>query len=422
MEQPIPTNTGKKLLTLFGMTYLLLYMLPFPLENIPGLRYIATWYNNIMESIILFAGHKLLHLPSLTRTDNGSGDTTFDYVRILTLLIMSVIIAPVILIISRKQNNYAQWRQLLIVYARYYLGLYMIIYGFIKIFEGQFVFPGITQLEETYGEASPMGLLWTFMGYSKPYTIFTGVFEILAGFLLFFRRTVVIGCLITIAVMTNVVMLNLFYDVPVKTFSMHLLLIAFIILWPDVRRIYNFFIRHASETLPTSKLILPKKWMRITRIIIKGLVIMIVIGGLITDIFEDDSAYYKDIRHGLNGMYKTDLFVLNKDTLLAGHDGLKRWNKLLLEDGYSGIYVGYDSVRYFKLSADTLHRKIIMTSYKDSTESYRFTYTVLPDNRYALSGVCRSDSIFATFKRKQKTDYQLVNRGFHWINESPYNR
>jgi len=422
MEQPIPANTGKKLLTLFGITYLLLYMLPFPLENIPGLRYIATWYNNGMESIILFAGHKLLHLPSLTRTDNGSGDTTFDYVRIATILIVSVIIAPVILIISRKQNNYAQWRQLLIIYARYYLGLYMIIYGFIKIFEGQFVFPGITQLEETYGEASPMGLLWTFMGYSKPYTVFTGVFEILAGFLLLFRRTVAIGCLITIAVMTNVVMLNLFYDVPVKTFSMHLLLIAFIILWPDVRRIYNFFIRHASETLPTSKLILPKKWMRITRIIIKGLVIIIVIAGLITDIFADDEEYYKDIRHGLNGVYKTDLFVLNKDTLLAGQDGLKRWNKLLLEDGYSGIYVGYDSVRYFKLSADTLHKKIIMTSYKDSTESYRFTYSVLPDNRFAISGVCKSDSIFATFKRKQKTDYELVNRGFHWINESPYNR
>jgi len=425
MEQPIPTNTsssaGRKLLSLFGMTYLLLYMLPFPLDNIPGLRYIATWYNKGMEYIILFTGHKLLHLSSLTNTDNGSGDTTFDYVRIVTILILAIIIAPVVFIISRKQSNYTAWRQWLIIYARYYVGLYMIVYGFIKLFEGQFGSPGIGQLEESYGNASPMGLLWTFMGYSKPYTVFTGILETLAGLLLLFRRTTAIGCLMTMAVMTNVVMLNLFYDVPVKLFSMHLLFIAFIILWPDLKRLYNFFIRHTAATLTTSKLILPKKWMRITRIIVKGFIIVSLMVGLITEIAGDNDEYAKNTSHGLNGMYKTDLFVFNKDTLQAGA-GLKRWNKLILDDSYSGIYVGFDSVQYFELSADTLHKKITMTSYKDSTEKYRLTYNVLPDNRFVFSGVCRSDSMYAIFKRKQVADYQLINRGFHWITEAPYNR
>jgi hypothetical protein len=298
----------------------------------------------------------------------------------------------------------------------------MIVYGFIKLFEGQFAFPGITQLEKTYGSSSPMNLLWTFMGFSRPYTVFTGGLETLCGLLLLFRRTTAIGCLMTIAVMSNVVMLNLFYDVPVKLFSMHLLFIAFIIVWPDIKRIYNFFIRHTPATLTTSKLLLPKKWMRITRIIVKGLVIIILMVGQVTEIAEDNDEYYKNTQHGLNGMYKTDLFVLNKDTLRAGDAHLKRWSRLILEDGYSEIYFGADSLRYYQLSADTVHKKIVMTSYKDSAEKYRFTYRALPDNRFVFSGVCRSDSIFATFKRKQKTDYLLVNRGFHWINETPYNR
>ena len=142
----------------------------------------------------------------------------------------------------------------------------------------------------------------------------------------------------------------------------------------------------------------------------------------VTEINGDNDEYYKNTKHGLSGMYKTDLFVLNKDTLSAGDAAVKRWNKLILEDGYSEIYFGYDSVLYFGLSADTLHKKIIMTSDKDSTEKYILTYNRLPDNRFVFSGVCRSDSIFAIFKRKQKNDYLLANRGFRWINEFPYNR
>jgi len=63
----------------------------------------------------------------------------------------------------------------------------------------------------------------TFMGASTPYNVFTGASEMLAGVLLFFPTTTLLGALLAMAVMTQVVALNFCYDVPVKLFSTHLL-------------------------------------------------------------------------------------------------------------------------------------------------------------------------------------------------------
>ncbi len=63
----------------------------------------------------------------------------------------------------------------------------------------QFIFPAPTRLAEVYGDASPLGLLWTFMGYSTPYNVFTGLVEAGAGWPLLFRRTVTAGALLAAA-------------------------------------------------------------------------------------------------------------------------------------------------------------------------------------------------------------------------------
>lgn len=54
----------------------------------------------------------------------------------------------------------------------------MLIHGFAKVFEGQFPFPPLDALNETYANSSPMGLLWRFMGFSKSYSVFAGIGEL----------------------------------------------------------------------------------------------------------------------------------------------------------------------------------------------------------------------------------------------------
>ena len=55
---------------------------------------------------------------------------------------------------------------------------------------------------------------------------------------------VTLGALICLADLTQIFMLNMTYDVPVKLFSFHLILMSLLILAPDVKRLANFFFLH----------------------------------------------------------------------------------------------------------------------------------------------------------------------------------
>jgi hypothetical protein len=92
----------------------------------------------------------------------------------------------------------------------------------------------------------PMGLLWKFMGYSTAYTFFGGCAELLPAIFLLFRRTALLGSLLAFAVMLNVVMLNFCYDVPVKLYSLNLLLLSMFLVLPDTSRLFDIFVFNAS--------------------------------------------------------------------------------------------------------------------------------------------------------------------------------
>jgi hypothetical protein len=53
--------------------------------------------------------------------------------------------------------------------------------------------------------------------------VFAGMGETVAAAVLVFRRTAMLGAIVGAAVMTNVFMLNMSFDIPVKQFSFHLL-------------------------------------------------------------------------------------------------------------------------------------------------------------------------------------------------------
>ncbi|MFT4585609.1 MAG: hypothetical protein ACI8XZ_005382 [Gammaproteobacteria bacterium] len=97
-----------------------------------------------------------------------------------------------------------------------------------------------------FGDATRMMLLWTFMSGSPYYTWFAGCIEISGATLLLFRRTTTLGAEILVAALTNIVMLNLFYDVPAKLFATHLLLAAAYLLWCDKDRLIALYVTNQA--------------------------------------------------------------------------------------------------------------------------------------------------------------------------------
>ncbi|MGA9530246.1 MAG: hypothetical protein WBS24_19180, partial [Terriglobales bacterium] len=195
-----------------------------------------------MRQIVFWLAAHLFHakLP-LVYTGSGSGDKTFDWVLAFFLLIFSVTASAAWSIIDHRRQNYITLYKWFRVFIRFALASQLIGYGIFKVIPLQMPFPYLTRLLEPFGNFSPMGVLWASVGASPAYETFAGSAEMLGGILLIFPRTTLLGALVALADMTQVFVLNMTYDVPVKLFSFHLLLMSFFLLIPDLRRLLDFF-------------------------------------------------------------------------------------------------------------------------------------------------------------------------------------
>jgi hypothetical protein len=221
----------------FVLSYFLLYNLELVLRWILGARGLrATW-----TAIVRWAGRHVLHLGrEISAVPTGSGDRTFDYVQVLCMLVLAALAALVWLLVDRRPDRRQRLlREGLRIYLRYAAALLLLSYGMSKVIKVEFPFPGIERLEERIGDSSPLTLYSVFMGYSTPYTFFIGSSAVLAGMLLFFRRTTTLGALLSLAVIVNEGMLAFCYDVPTKLLSTHLLLMTLFLLAPEARRLVD---------------------------------------------------------------------------------------------------------------------------------------------------------------------------------------
>jgi hypothetical protein len=422
-ETKTPWSKGKKIFVVFSISYLLLYMFPEPFLEIPGISEILNIYVKPMEWLILWFGKTVLEISTLEKiVETGSGDTTFDYVRILVLLILSVVSTLVILIIS-KRNEFRSWFHFTWIYARYYLGIFLLVYGFIKLFEGQFPTPYIGRLEQNYGDSSPMGLMWTFMGASKAYTFFAGMMEFIAGYLLLFRRTTIAGGLMAFGVMLNVAVMNFCYDVCVKLFSTHLVLISVFILSPYLKSLFDFIFFQKLVQLKIEPLVFQKKWQTRFRKIFKISLLClcaIMMGFMSFEYYSENEG--KSYSKSFDGSYKVLTFIKNNDTLPLNYKDTLRWSKIIMEEGVFGIRTITDRKIRFEVTTDTVVQKITITSMEDSTKVYHFNYKRLPNKTIVFKGKYDTDTLEITTQQKKKNEYLLNSTQFKWINEYPFNR
>jgi hypothetical protein len=120
--------------------------------------------------------------------------------------------------------------------------------------------PGPYDLLLRVGQSSPGAFLWRFMGASPLYERFAGAIEVLGGLLLLPRRTALLGALVAAGAMSNVVMLNVSYDVCVKLHSMDMLLIAVFLILPDFPRLAAFFLGRAVAAVEPVPARGPRWW------------------------------------------------------------------------------------------------------------------------------------------------------------------
>src|SRR5205085_1223737 len=94
------------------------------------------------------------------------------------------------------------------------------------------------------------GVLWYSVGASRGYEMFAGCMELTGAVLLFIPRLALLGAMVTFADSVQIFTLNMTYDVPVKLFSFHLVLMSLVLMAPEVPRLLKVLV--LNRTAPPS--------------------------------------------------------------------------------------------------------------------------------------------------------------------------
>ena len=222
--------------------------------------------------------------------------------------------------------------------------------------------------------------------------------------------------------MTNVFIMNLGYDIPVKLFSFHFILFASIILFTDIKRLINVFIK--NEDAPKVKHFRPFKLGKGDKRVINGLKLFFIIGliGLFS-FFSLTRNVYKE-KPTLYGIWEVALFKKNGDTIAPLATDHERWKYLIIDFNDRVTVKTMDATEHrFKFGIDSTSHQIKMHK-KDIKLLDDFNFKYQKPNPYflELEGKVEEDSLYILFSKKDLNDFRLNSRGFHWINEYPYNR
>ncbi|MDB4919903.1 hypothetical protein [Mucilaginibacter sp.] len=418
--EPAYWSTAQKITFRFFMIFFVLYVLLNPNAVAPFTFGLFNLYIAPFHALIPWLAKHVLHLSRpITEFTGGSGDTTYDYVILLFLTTLSAIGAIIWSITGRKTHNYNKLLYWLTVIVRYYVAITMVSYGSAKIIKLQFPSPSFGRLIEPVGSMSPMGLAWTYMGYSVGFNYFTGFAELIAGLLLFFRKTTTLGAIVGLVVAGNIMAINYCFDVPVKLLSTALVFMCLFLMIRDTTRLINFFFRN-REALPSnlSPHRFKAKWKNITLAAIKYLLVAFTLFSNFANSISLAKQYGDNAKKPpLYGIYNVERFIKNNDTLPPLTTDTLRWSKFWISyvDGIT-IKLMNDSTKFYPATMDTVKHQIVVNN------AVTLNYTFEKPDIMILKGIWKKDSISVRVHKLDPKNFSLLKRGFHWVNEVPFNK
>ncbi|WP_069162224.1 DoxX family protein [Nocardia altamirensis] len=366
----------------------------------------------------------------VTSTQVGS-DSAFQWTGLFLLVVLSAVATAAWSVLDRRRASYTRlfaWTQLSL---RFVLALAMFYFGMAKAIPTQMPFV-LNRLVEPYGNFSPQGVLWSQISVSQPYEIALGAAELLAGLLLLVPRATAAGALLCAVDMTQVFLLNMTYDVRLKTVSSQFLLLSLFLLAPYGRRLLAalFAGRPTQATRPVP-LFGSARANRIALVaqLVVGLLLLGVIGA------QNWRQWSKETPE-LYGIYRVDGFSSEgyaRDPLLT--DEL-RWRRVIIDRPFHvsdpmvlTIQHMDDSFEVYGGTIDPkrhhidLRHRIALGTFEETPIRVRLTYWWPEPGRMVIDADdYAGHRIHAWFTELDPQSFPLLERGFSWVQETPYNR
>jgi hypothetical protein len=370
-----------------------------PLEQLPPIKNLLQWT----------ATH-VFHVTQPLVIFSGSGDKTIDWIAAFCLLVISTAGTLVWSIVNRRAIAYPRTDRWFRLFLRFALATTMLGYGMVKAFPLQMPYPPLTRLLEPFGSFSPMGVLWYSVGASPGWERFAGSMELTAAVLLFIPRLSLLGAMVALADSVQIFTLNMTYDVPVKLFSFHLILMSMFLVAPDARRLLNAMMTR----VPGGK-------------------ILVAAQVALAAYFIGMNAYQSNQSwHAFGGgAPKPPLYgVWNVDRMYV--DGVERsplvtdygrWRRLVIQNP-TLIYFQRmdDTFLTYAAKTDMTAKSIALTKGTDKNWKAALAFDRPDNDHLALNGILDGHRIELRTTLFDRGRFLLVSRGFNWVQEFPFNR
>jgi hypothetical protein len=283
--------------------------------------------------------------------------------------------------------------------------------------------PGLTRLLEPFGHFSPMGVLWYSIGASRPYEIFAGCAELAGGILLFIPQTATLGALICLADSIQIFALNMTYDVPVKLFSFHLIVLSLFLLAPEARRLVNVLL--LNRPAEPSTLVPLGRTIRARRLAVAA---QIVFGAYLVGMNVNSGIERWDRSGGgapkspLYGIWTIEQMAIDGETRSPLVTDFDRFRRVIFDRPTQAAFQRMnDTFEFYGAKIDTAAKTVTLT--RPNAESPgTFSYEQPAPDVLVLNGSIDGRKMQIQTRLLDRNSFLLVTRGFHWVQEYPFNR
>jgi hypothetical protein len=402
-------SPARRLTFRFCFLYLILYFFPSPLDALPGTAPLSDAWRSLCARAARAFGVHVLRLRAVP-IDGSSSDAAWCWI-FLALIALISLAGALAWSLADERVQHERLARGLRLYLRLVVAAGMLPYGTAKLLHLQFpTWP--LRLFQPIGEQSPMGLLWTFMSYSHPYNIFAGGLEAAGALLLLWRRTTALGALILVGAMSNVVMLNFAYDVPVKIGAMHWLIAALVLLAPSLPQLL-------TALLPRQPALVSPRWWRWAWPLASAALVAGVLYAEYGD-WRGQREAQAASPPSLRGVWDVAVETRDGAAIQPLLDDHSRWRRLGIFYGRV-VVTGMDDkpMLFFGARIDEAARTLTLLNDSDGTAS-TFHYTRAGDE-LILDGKLGQASVHLGLRALDTGKMRLYGRGFHWVNENAYN-
>ena len=384
-------------------------------------------------SLARWTGAHIFHIPG-TLARNSVLDTRYTYLVLLVVLIASIVLTAVWTLLDRSSRSTHTAYALMRVWVRYTLAYMMLIYAMYKVFPVQFPPVSLRRLTESYGDSAPAALLSAFIGSSRTMSLLSGWAEAIGAVLLLFRRTAPMGAILTTVMMANVALMDFCYDIPVKMMAAHFLIISVFLLAHDTERLLRVVALNKpappadlNDLKGLRSLPILSRNPRLVRFmpVLKALAVLYVIVPVTVRTALGSHQQVIDRNDiPLRGIYAVTRYTVNgvDQPLLISQPRL--WRYVIADSHYTTIIEFMDDtiVEYpstFDKATSQLHLR--KTGSTDTVDLV-LTPPTAQQPQFSIAGQIGQNQVSAQLTPIPRESYTLVNRGFHWINETTFTR